>query len=552
VATVSALPSTGNSQNDAFIVDADGDLYVWGSGNNWSNVGQIVGPQGDTGATGATGATGPRPFTILGTYNNGMDYGYDDAVYYQGGTYIRTGNPNNPGYPPTPGAVNASWTPLADKGDTGDAGAVGPQGLKGDTGDTGPQGLTGDTGNTGAVGAAGLQGLKGDTGPQGLNGDTGNTGATGAQGLKGDKGDTGNTGAVGAAGPQGLKGDTGNTGAVGATGLQGLKGDTGNTGNTGPQGLKGDTGNTGAVGATGPQGLQGDTGNTGAVGPQGVKGDKGDTGDTGLQGTQGIVTSPTPPTNTTVIWQDTSVPNQSFVPAERTINTTAPLLGGGSLNGNLTLSIDTTSLGAAVRPYGISNIVDTLSTIPTNSASWFISAGTGSVNYMTFAVGAPMTVSNISVPTYYQGFAGWNNNPLPSYVAFGLYQINDFFIDGQWSAATSTLLAKTDNNPGLCYMAGTTNKAAFSGAGGYPTSYTLQPNVRYAVGIMAIADPELGYGYAYIMGGYNDNQNGMLALTPSIGYRSSSTYSELPISESLVTTFGNYSTIPFFFARLSS
>jgi hypothetical protein len=59
VATVGALPLSGNSVNDARIVDADGDLYVW-SGSVWSNVGQIVGPTGPTSTTpGPIGPTGP-------------------------------------------------------------------------------------------------------------------------------------------------------------------------------------------------------------------------------------------------------------------------------------------------------------------------------------------------------------------------------------------------------------------------------------------------------------------------------------------------------------
>jgi hypothetical protein len=55
VATVGDLPTTGNSVNDARIVQQTGDLYVW-TGSAWANAGAIVGP---TGATGATGATGP-------------------------------------------------------------------------------------------------------------------------------------------------------------------------------------------------------------------------------------------------------------------------------------------------------------------------------------------------------------------------------------------------------------------------------------------------------------------------------------------------------------
>lgn len=45
VATFGDLPSSGNTVNDAWIVDADGDLYVW-SGSSWTNAGQIVGPTG--------------------------------------------------------------------------------------------------------------------------------------------------------------------------------------------------------------------------------------------------------------------------------------------------------------------------------------------------------------------------------------------------------------------------------------------------------------------------------------------------------------------------
>lgn len=58
VATVGALPSTGNSNNDAYIVDSDGNLYVW-NGSSWTDAGQIVGPQGPTGAQGVQGVTGP-------------------------------------------------------------------------------------------------------------------------------------------------------------------------------------------------------------------------------------------------------------------------------------------------------------------------------------------------------------------------------------------------------------------------------------------------------------------------------------------------------------
>lgn len=57
-ATVGDLPSTGNVLNDAWIVDADGDIYVW-DGTQWYSAGQIVGATGPTGAPGVGGSTGP-------------------------------------------------------------------------------------------------------------------------------------------------------------------------------------------------------------------------------------------------------------------------------------------------------------------------------------------------------------------------------------------------------------------------------------------------------------------------------------------------------------
>lgn len=58
VAAVENLPASGN-ENDAYIVQANGDLYVWDSvTTDWDNVGQIVGPEGPTGPTGPTGSTG--------------------------------------------------------------------------------------------------------------------------------------------------------------------------------------------------------------------------------------------------------------------------------------------------------------------------------------------------------------------------------------------------------------------------------------------------------------------------------------------------------------
>lgn len=60
VETEEDLPASAN-QNDAYIVQSNGDLYIWDVATElWDNVGQIVGPQGPQGIQGETGAQGPQ------------------------------------------------------------------------------------------------------------------------------------------------------------------------------------------------------------------------------------------------------------------------------------------------------------------------------------------------------------------------------------------------------------------------------------------------------------------------------------------------------------
>lgn len=149
VATVGALPSVGNSPNDAYIVEADGDLYVW-SGTAWTNVGQIVGPTGPTGPSGPvgpTGSTGPTGPT---------------------GSVSTVAGPTGP-----TGATGAPGSGSVVPGPTGPTG--GASTVAGPTGPTGPQGdastAVGPTGPTGAPGSGSV--VAGPTGPLGPTGPTG-------------------------------------------------------------------------------------------------------------------------------------------------------------------------------------------------------------------------------------------------------------------------------------------------------------------------------------------------------------------------------------------
>ena len=116
----------------------------------------VQGRVGANGAQGTVGQTGPTPWILPATvYDNGLAYGLGAAVTFQGGYYYRTGNPLNPGYPPTPGSINASWTPVADGGAQGIQGVQGPQGTIG-VGTQGTQGIQGPSGGAGDGGLVGL------------------------------------------------------------------------------------------------------------------------------------------------------------------------------------------------------------------------------------------------------------------------------------------------------------------------------------------------------------------------------------------------------------
>jgi hypothetical protein len=222
VATVALLPATGNSANDARIVDADGDLYIWG-GSSWTSAGQIVGPQGPQGIQGIqgiqglTGATGPSggitlavtnsgsgSYTINGSANPTLSFirghryvinvsavGHPfwiqtvSGAYSAGNVYstgVTNGGTDNgtiifevPFDAPQlyyvcqyHSSMNGSIT-VSNLGPTGATGLTGPQGPQGLQG---IQGLTGATGSQGAQGIQGIQGLTGATGPTGPVGET--------------------------------------------------------------------------------------------------------------------------------------------------------------------------------------------------------------------------------------------------------------------------------------------------------------------------------------------------------------------------------------------
>jgi hypothetical protein len=198
VGSEGALPSSGNTNGDGYLIS--GQLYVWNNGS-WTNVGSIVGPQGPQGDTGAQGPQG--------------DAGIDGSLWFSGAGVPSGGLGKVPDWylNETNGDVyektgETTWT-LRDNL----TGPQGPQGVQGNTGATGPQGAPGSkwyagTGvpATGAhtVGDWYLNDANGDvyektevstwtlrdniTGPQGLQGDAGPTGDVGPAGSNGTDG----------------------------------------------------------------------------------------------------------------------------------------------------------------------------------------------------------------------------------------------------------------------------------------------------------------------------------------------------------------------------
>ena len=300
-----------------------------------------LGVAGVAGAAGAMGPQGPAVANYTGNYGSAVNYALNDAVSYQGSTYISlvAGNRGN-----APGLSAGQWAVLAAQGA---AGAVGPAGVQGAAGASGASGVAGAAGAQGpavtflggwlvgtsyALGDAvsyggssyvaltgnvgrqpdlsplywGVLALAGAAGPAGVTGATGlqgPTGFAGAQGVAGPVGPAGGAGAVGATGPAGAAGPAGPMGATGAAGPVGLVyrgayasgvnygiGDAVSYGGSSYISLlASNAGSTPGLSpaAWGLLAAQGSAGAQGVAGPAGVAGTQGSTGVAGAAGATG-------------------------------------------------------------------------------------------------------------------------------------------------------------------------------------------------------------------------------------------------------------------------
>ena len=111
-----ALPPTGNTINDAWVMQDTGHVWVW-NGTAWVDAGPIVGPAGPEGPQGVAGPVGPA------------------------------------GPKGDTGATGAASTVPGPQGPAGPAGADGPAGIQGPKGDPGIQGVQGPQGPAGTNGS---------------------------------------------------------------------------------------------------------------------------------------------------------------------------------------------------------------------------------------------------------------------------------------------------------------------------------------------------------------------------------------------------------------
>lgn len=332
-------------------------------------------------------------------------------------------------------------------------------GVTGPTGPTGPVGAQGPastvTGPTGAIGPIGPQGATGPTGP--------------ASTVPGPQGITGPTGATGATGPQGP------TGTAGAAGTNGATGPTGPTGPsvTGPQGVTGPTGATGVVSVTGPITNSGTPTNA-IIGINDSLLTIANTQVTGL-GTSAVKDIPSSgnASLTQVVYGSDTRLSDTRTPTDGTV-TTAKLVDSSvtyaKLNNDVLQNLAYT-LNQSI------NVVDTFQ----RSGNYSATLTSGNVYFSMFTPLWGTTINAITVASASVLTTG------TSLIRFGLYTFNE-------NTGEAVLVARTAASTTIFASPNTAATLLLSTTGGYPSTYTLVPGTRYALGVIIVAS---GAGSVY-------------------------------------------------------
>jgi len=281
VPTVGDLPPTGNQVNDAYIVTADGDLWIW-DGSAWFDAGQIVGPQGFSGFSGFSGESGYSGFSGISGYSGSGVSGWsgDSGISGYSGWSGESGFSGISGFSGDSGISGFS-------GESGYSGWSGESGYSGFSG-SGVSGWSGESGISGFSGYSGISGYSGDSGISGFSGDSGISGWSGESGYSGFSGDSGISGWSGDSGISGFSGESGYSGWSGEVGASGFSGESGYSGFSGESGYSGYSGAVGESGYSGISGYSGESGISGWSGDSGISGWSGDSGISGYSGDSGI------------------------------------------------------------------------------------------------------------------------------------------------------------------------------------------------------------------------------------------------------------------------
>ena len=157
--------STSYAKLDA--VEHNGSCYVWtddadstaGDEPGVDELWELCAAKGSKGDTGADGAS----IVWRGEWSSTATYSQNDAVSYNGSSYIFTSTIDTSGSIPD---IDAEWALMTDRGAPGQNGATGPQGPQGEKGDTGPQGPQGPQGPAGSGGSAELPPVLGNLAAQ--------------------------------------------------------------------------------------------------------------------------------------------------------------------------------------------------------------------------------------------------------------------------------------------------------------------------------------------------------------------------------------------------
>ena len=256
----------------------------------------------------------------------------------------------------------------------------------------------------------------------------------------------------------------------------------------------------------------------GATGPTG---DTGATGATGPTGDLGIIVSDSAPTNTAILWQDTTA--TAATPA--TIIVTAPIINTGtSTDANIGLDTAIIPTGNVISQH-LNAPANSVETMNKNNVTTSQANTSGRVYLTMFTPLFTQTITNLVIPT------GTVTSPSYTLAKLGLFTI---------SGTNATLVAETASDTTLMATASTFFTRALSSARGYPTSYTLVAGTRYAFGAITV-----GTGFANL---WTNSQLSNAVLSAAAPYTAGliNSVSDLPTAAT-----GWTATSSSFFARCS-